>query len=63
MFNKRDEYNFIFLANSLLESIDETVDPCENFFEFACGTWLKNTRIPDNGKFSRTICVDLDYIV
>ncbi|CAF0965181.1 unnamed protein product [Adineta ricciae] len=35
-------------ANYILESIDETVNPCENFFEFACGTWLKNNRIPDD---------------
>ncbi|CAF3791141.1 unnamed protein product [Adineta steineri] len=35
-------------ANYLLESIDETVDPCEDFFEFTCGTWLKNHKIPDD---------------
>ncbi|CAF1105914.1 unnamed protein product, partial [Rotaria sordida] len=33
-------------ANNLLKSIDETVDPCENFYQFTCGTWLKNTKIP-----------------
>jgi predicted metalloendopeptidase len=35
-------------ANYLLESIDETVDPCDNFFEFACGAWIKKIRIPDS---------------
>ncbi|CAF4276619.1 unnamed protein product, partial [Adineta steineri] len=41
--------------NYLLESIDETIDPCEDFYQFACGTWLKNTRIPpENGKHRST---------
>lgn len=39
------------LANYLLESIDETVEPCENFYQFSCGTWLRNNRIPDDGKW------------
>lgn len=28
--------------------MDETVDPCEDFFEFACGGFLKKTIIPDD---------------
>ena len=38
------------VADYLIESIDETVEPCEDFFHFVCGTWIKNTRIPDDGK-------------
>lgn len=42
--------NSIFLANYLIESINEKVDPCENFYEFACGTWIENNKIPEDGK-------------
>ncbi|CAF5042283.1 unnamed protein product, partial [Rotaria sp. Silwood1] len=35
-------------AYYLIESIDETVEPCEDFYHFACGTWLKNARIPED---------------
>ncbi len=42
----------VILANYLIESIDPTLDPCEHFYHFTCGTWLKTARIPDDGKFS-----------
>lgn len=35
-------------AVSVLDSIDDSVDPCDNFFKFACGTYIKNTFIPDD---------------
>ncbi|CAF1487471.1 unnamed protein product [Adineta ricciae] len=35
-------------AHYLLESIDETIDPCENFYKFACGKWIRNARIPED---------------
>ncbi|SNT26015.1 endothelin-converting enzyme Metallo peptidase. MEROPS family M13 [Granulicella rosea] len=30
-----------------LSAIDKTVDPCNDFYKFACGNWLKNNPIPD----------------
>ncbi|XP_053715599.1 phosphate-regulating neutral endopeptidase PHEX isoform X2 [Synchiropus splendidus] len=34
-------------AGSILSKMDETVDPCEDFYGFACGGWLKDNQIPE----------------
>ena len=28
-------------------NIDQSANPCDNFFQFASGSWLKNNPIPD----------------
>lgn len=32
----------------ILDLLDETIDPCDNFYEFACGKFIRNTFIPDD---------------
>lgn len=32
----------------VLRQMDQTADPCDDFYEFACGTFLRNTVIPDD---------------
>ncbi|KAI0720938.1 metalloprotease [Cerioporus squamosus] len=42
----------ITVASSVLSSLDESQDPCENFYDFANGGWLKSNPIPsDKGSF------------
>ncbi|XP_072440832.1 phosphate-regulating neutral endopeptidase PHEX isoform X2 [Chiloscyllium punctatum] len=32
----------------IFKKINWSADPCENFFEFACGQWIKETPIPED---------------
>ncbi|KAJ7771710.1 hypothetical protein B0H16DRAFT_1514445 [Mycena metata] len=42
------------LSASILSSLDETQDPCENFFEFANGGWIADHPLPaDKGSFGQ----------
>ncbi|KAK7083031.1 hypothetical protein SK128_009242 [Halocaridina rubra] len=34
-------------AGAILESLDESVDPCHNFVQFACGGWHANHPVPE----------------
>ena len=35
-------------------NLDKSADPCTNFFQYACGTWVRNNPIPaDRARWSR----------
>ncbi|XP_078035137.1 M13 family metallopeptidase neprilysin 3 isoform X4 [Augochlora pura] len=37
----------VIVAASIINSIDRTVDPCDDFYGYACGGWMKKNPIPD----------------
>ena len=39
---------FLCLAARVLQNVDNTVDPCDNFYDFACGGWKKSHVIPSD---------------
>lgn len=38
----------LYAADTLKASLDESVDPCVDFFQYACGTWIKQHPLPDD---------------
>uniref|UniRef100_A0ACB8EEA6 Endothelin-converting enzyme 1 n=1 Tax=Sphaerodactylus townsendi TaxID=933632 RepID=A0ACB8EEA6_9SAUR len=37
----------ISVTSAILNSMDQTADPCEDFFRYACGGWIKTNPLPD----------------
>ncbi|XP_018323598.2 endothelin-converting enzyme homolog isoform X2 [Agrilus planipennis] len=37
----------VHIANIMLQSMDDSVDPCEDFYSYACNGWIKNNPIPE----------------
>jgi hypothetical protein len=35
-------------SSNFLSSINTDIDPCDDFYEFACGTWNRDHPIPDD---------------
>lgn len=36
----------VLAAANLIKTMDQTVDPCDDFYSYACGKYMKNTPIP-----------------
>ncbi|XP_076754338.1 M13 family metallopeptidase neprilysin 2 isoform X2 [Xylocopa sonorina] len=52
----------IHTASRLLKNIDFDVEPCDDFYDFACGGFLKSTNIPDDKTSVNTFSVISDEL-
>ncbi|GBM83844.1 Membrane metallo-endopeptidase-like 1, partial [Araneus ventricosus] len=45
----------ILAASRMLDKMDPTVEPCDNFYQFACGNYLSRNTVPDDHYLKSTI--------
>ncbi|XP_046916756.2 neprilysin-1 isoform X2 [Dermatophagoides farinae] len=50
-------------SKSLLQSLDYSVDPCDNFYRFACGTMIENMNATKDDYYGTTFLTKMDDIV
>lgn len=46
----------------MLHALSDRIDPCDDFYEFACGKLIRNTRLPET-KDSQTVFSEVQKIV
>jgi hypothetical protein len=47
----------IYLAARVADGMDFSVNPCDNFYEYACGGWMKSHVIPSDRSYLATFSV------
>lgn len=47
-------------ASKVISYLNECIDPCENFYEFACGNFIENTEVPVDKDWIDSIAIVSD---
>lgn len=48
---KYEEHKSVCLAARVIGAMNRSVDPCEDFYNFACGGWINKHPIPQSQSF------------
>ncbi|XP_057330914.1 neprilysin-2-like [Microplitis mediator] len=53
----------IHTASEILKNMDSSVNPCDDFYKFACGGFIKSTIIPDDKNIVNTFSIIGDQVL
>ncbi|VDN00226.1 unnamed protein product, partial [Onchocerca ochengi] len=62
MSNESIESEYVAAIQNIVNSMNTTVNPCDDFFQYACGRWIDEHPIPDDKSGYGTSAITTDIV-